>query len=259
MPHAIGDDGRLQHLGEYRDLGAGIERTAADDDHRTLGRAQHLGGSLDLRIAWHGLRERRRHGRQRQARLLAPYVERTLQPDGPRSPRHHLPEGFVGQMQRLVRSADAGGPFRQPLHDAELIGNVMQEARIAVDIGQRHLPAQRQHHGVVAVGIRQRGGRVEKARPRYDAIGGRLAGDRCRAERHVGRPLFMSRVDRFDAVRLVEQRIEERIVLHAGQTIQCVDAVRDQAFDDDVSRCAGGGGGTHGALLRWVVLVREKF
>src|SRR5262245_11509947 len=48
----------------------------------------------------------------------------------------------------------------------------------------------------------------------------------------------MARVDRPEAVPLGEQRVEEGIVLHPGQAIERVDAMRDQAFDHDRSSAA---------------------
>ena len=135
-----------------------------------------------------------------------------------------------------MRRADAGRPFGQALHDAELVGDVVQVAGVAVDVGQRHLAGDRQHGRVVAVGLRQRRGGVEEAGARHHAIGGRLAGGHGRAERQVGGPLLVAGVDGPDAVGLVVQGIEEGIVLHARQAEQRVDAVRDQPLDDDLGR-----------------------
>jgi len=132
--------------------------------------------------------------------------------------------------------ANAGRPFGQPLHDAELIGDVVQIAGVAVDVGERHLAHDCQHRRVVPVGLRKRGCGVEETRTRYHAVGGGFARGHGGAERQIGRALLMAGVDRTDAVRLVVEGIEEGIVLDARQAKQRVDTVCDQPLDDDFGR-----------------------
>src|SRR5581483_8826161 len=77
---------------------------------------------------------------------------------------------------------------------------------------------------------------------RNDAVGGGLAGGHGGTEGQIGRALLVARVDRADAVGAVVKGIEERIVLHPGKTEEGVDAVGEQALDDDLGGRAALGG-----------------
>ena len=105
----------------------------------------------------------------------------------------------------------------------------MQVAVAAADIGLGDLADQRQHRRVGAVGVQQGGRGIEQARPRHHRIGLRLAGRERRAERHVGRALLVPGMDGADAVLGLEQGVEQVVVVDAGQRVDRVEAVRDQA------------------------------
>ena len=118
------------------------------------------------------------------------------------------------------------------------------------DGGLGDLPDQRQHRGVHAVSREQGGRRVEQARPRHDRIGLRLAGcERC-AERHVSGTLLMARVDGANAVRGLEQRIKQMIVVYPGEGIDRCDAVYDERLDNGLCRSHSDGGRSLLALFR---------
>src|SRR5205807_9305514 len=67
--------------------------------------------------------------------------------------------------------------------------------------------------------------------PRHHREGAGLAASPRIAERHVGRRLFMPRMDDPDLVAGVVERHKERIVLHAGQREQRVDPMPGQHLD----------------------------
>ena len=75
----------------------------------------------------------------------------------------------------------------------------MQVAELAADRAG-DLADQRQHRRVHAIGGEQRGAGIEQARPGHHRIGLRLAGRERRAQRHVGRALFVPGVHGADAV-----------------------------------------------------------
>ena len=134
----------------------------------------------------------------------------------------------------------------QPRNDAGLIVDLMQLPELAADIAIRDLSDQRQHRRIHRIGGQQRGARVEQARPRHHGASLRLAGRQRRAKRHVGRALFVARVNGADAVLRLEQRIEQMIVLDARQRIDRVEPMRDEARNDRL----GGGHLRHGRVFQ---------
>ena len=127
----------------------------------------------------------------------------------------------------------------QPLDDAGLVADLVQLAEIAADIGIGNLPDQAEHRSVGGKGGEQRGAGIEQARPRHHREGLRLAGRQRRAERHIGGALFVAGVHGAQPVGELEQRLEQKIVLHAGQGVDRVEPVADQRGDDGLGRGHG--------------------
>jgi hypothetical protein len=125
--------------------------------------------------------------------------------------------------------------------NAALVADLMQVAIAAPDRSLRDLPDQRQHRGVGAVRGEEAGRRVEQARARHHAIGLWFSSRERGAKRHQARALLMPGMDCVDAIGGLEQCVEERIVVHARQRIDGVEAVRDQRCDD----CLRGGHDRH--------------
>ena len=134
----------------------------------------------------------------------------------------------------------------QARNDAGLIVDLVQLPKLAADVAIRNLPDQRQHRRVHRVGGQQRGACVEQARPRHHGASLRLAGRERRTERHVGRALLMTCVNGPDAILRLEQCIEQMIVLHAGQRVDRVEPMGDEARNDRF----GGGHLHHERVIR---------
>jgi hypothetical protein len=138
--------------------------------------------------------------------------------------------------RRLVGRADAGGEFREVAQQAELVGDLVQMAVALVDGEGRDL-ADQGEDGRIEAECGQQGGRgVQQARAGHHRERLRPAGGESGAERHVGGGLLVAGVDDADAPVGAVQRVEQVVVMHAGQAIQRVDAVQQQAFDHRVSR-----------------------
>ena len=176
--------------------------------------------------------------------LRRPGVHRAFERHRTAPARQQAAEGFVDQAGRLGRRVDAVGPLGEAAHDRELVGQLVQQPDIAADHRLLDLAGQRQHRRVHRIGGRQRRRGVEEARARHHDVGRRLAARHGIAQRHVGAGLLVAGMDRPDGVGAVVQRVEERIVLHAGQAEDRVDAVHFQHRHDGL----GGGQGGHGTL-----------
>ena len=124
----------------------------------------------------------------------------------------------------------------EPGNDAGMVADLVQMSVATPDVGLRDLADQRQHRRVGAVRGEKRGRGIEQARPRHHRIGLRLAGRERGAERHVGRTLFVPGVHGADAVLGLEQGVEQVVVVDAGQRIDRVETVRDQALDRGLRR-----------------------
>ena len=92
-----------------------------------------------------------------------------------------------------------------------------------------------QHARSTAARARQPGGGVEQARPGNNAHRRRATGGLRRTHRHVRATLFVTGDDHFQPVAGIDDRIEERVVLHPGQAEQLADAVRLHAIEDVLS------------------------
>ena len=141
-------------------------------------------------------------------------------------------ERLFDPVGRILRRIDPCRPLGQRAHDAELIGDFVQETESATDVLLRDLPDQRQHRRVAGMRGGERRRAVEKARARNDGVDLRLAGRHRRAERHIGGALFVPGVDDPDLVLLVIERVHQDVVLHAGHAVQRVDPVGDERGDD---------------------------
>ena len=116
-------------------------------------------------------------------------------------------------------------------HQAELVVDLVQMAVAAVDVGLRDLADQADHRGVHAIGGEQRGSGVQHAGAGHHGESLWHAGDQGRAQRHVGCGLLVTRMDHAQSVGCVVEGVEQRIVVQAGQGIDCVEAVAQEGFD----------------------------
>ena len=141
-------------------------------------------------------------------------------------------ECFFDAVGRVLRRLDSCGPLGQRAHDAELIGNFVQETESASDVLLRDLPDQRQHRRVAGMRCGECGRAVEKARAGNDGIDLRLAGRHRGAKRHIGGALLMPGVNDPDLVLHVIERVHQDVILHAGHAVQRVDPVGDERGGD---------------------------
>ena len=237
----VGADRRLEHLGELDHFGAGVERAAAHHDNRPLGGAQDLGGRRDRLVVDRFRRQWQRLVGQRDLAALAPGIERAFQRHRPRPARGRLPDRLRDQGRRLLRTADALGPFGDVAHQAQLVVDLVQMAVALVDVGLRDLADQADHRCVHAVGGEQRGAGIQQAGAGHHGEGLRLAGGERRAQRHVGRRLLVARMDHAQPIGGVVESVEQRIVMQAGQGVDRVEAMAQEGFD----RGFGGGQTRH--------------
>jgi len=114
----------------------------------------------------------------------------------------------------------------------------MQMSEPPADRGLRDLPDHREHRRVHSIGREQRSRGIEQSRPGHHRVDLRFTGGERRAERQIGRALLMAGVDGADAVAGLEQRVEQRVVVHARQRVNRIDAVGDE-------RAHGGFGRRH--------------
>jgi hypothetical protein len=135
----------------------------------------------------------------------------------------------------LLGLADDLGVIDQPLDDAGLVADLVKLPEIAADIGIGNLADQAEHRNVGGECGEQRRAGIEQARSRHHREGLRLAGRQRRAERHIARALLVAGVDGVQTVGKLEQRLEQKIVLHAGERIDGVEAVADQGGNDGFS------------------------
>jgi hypothetical protein len=123
--------------------------------------------------------------------------------------------------------------------NSSLIADLMQVSEPAADVLVGNLADQRQHRGVHRIGGEQSRAGVEQPRSRNDRIGLRLVGRQRRAERHIGCTLFVAGMNHPDRVRGLEQRVEQVVIVHAGQGVHRIDPVGDQGGDGSFCRRQG--------------------
>ena len=228
--HPAGDHGRAKKLGQLAHQRAGAGSAAADQNHRPLGAVQQL-GSARQRL---GIGLGRRRGRQQDALgrdpgLACHDVHRHLERGRARPAGGHLGKSLGDQPGGILRRLDARRPFGQAPHDAELIGQLVQQADAAADVARGDLAGEAEDRRAAGIGGGQRRRGVEKARARHDAVGRGPAARRGIAVGHVAGTLLVPGHDRPQPLAGVVQRIEERIVLHARQHEQGVDACASSA------------------------------
>ena len=126
---------------------------------------------------------------------------------------------------------DPRRPFGQPFEDAELIGDLVQQAKAAPDHVGRDLAADAQDRrvGGVSGGQRRRG--VEQPRPRHHRIGPDLAARPRIAERHIGSTLLVPGMDHPQPLAGIVEGDEQRVVLHPRQGEDRVHPVPAQHLD----------------------------
>ncbi len=226
------DHRRLQTLGQPQDLGPGAEGAAARDDHRPLRPRQQLGGFADGSRVARGRRRLRQRIGERHLGLLHEHVERHLERHRPRPATGQLVEGLAHQVRRIRGALDARRPFGEPLHDAELVGDLVQEADPAPDHRERDLARDAQHRRAGRIGRGQCRGGVEETRAGHDDVGS----DAPRRPRvtvgHIGRGLLVPGMHDADRVARVVECREQRVILHARQREDGVDPVAAQHRDE---------------------------
>ena len=100
---------------------------------------------------------------QRDLGALGPGVERAFQRHRPRPARGRCQIACETRGRRLLRAADALGPFGDVAHQAQLVVDLVQMAVAPVDVGLRDLADQADHRRVHAVGGEQRGAGIQQA------------------------------------------------------------------------------------------------
>ena len=104
------DDRRLEQLRQLEDLRAGLDRAAADHDHRPLRRAEEGGRALDRRAVRHR-RRLGRHGRDElHVALAVEDLPRHLERNRPRPPAGRLPERLGDEPGRVLRRRRSAPP-----------------------------------------------------------------------------------------------------------------------------------------------------
>ena len=235
---------RGQRLGDRLDLGAGIQRAAADHDQRTLRLAQ------DRCRACHRIGiDRRHHGCGDVGKLHraghAPGVDRAFQRHRPRPAAACDAHRLRHQCRRLVRRTDACRVLGDVAQQPELVVDLVQMPVPVVDRERRNLPGQRDHRRAHAIGGEQCRRGVQHTRSRHHGERLRPAGHQRGAESHVGGGLLVPRMQHAEPALLAMGGIEQVVVVHAGQRVEGIDAVADQALDHRI-------GGAH--VRHWLCL-----
>ena len=244
---AEGHDGR--HLpafggGKQSFSPAAPVEAAAGEHERALGRREPRPQGCDV------LRMRRRpHQRLRLHRLgIDPgreHILRQRDDDRARKPGH----GNLQAAQDRLGNARRIGDLRHPFGDAaEHAGVIDLLERVATQVRRGHLPDQQdQGHRILLRGVdRNRG--VARARAAAHAGDAGTAGEARIGERHEARPGFVAAHHRVDAGPAME-RVEQREIALARNAEEAVDAMRDEARDDQFS------GGRHGCSVHYPALL----
>ena len=232
-PAPVGDDGRLEQFSERGHLGAGVLRAAADDDQRLFGVPQNLRELLD------SVQVDRRpqgpgHFRRNDRRAPGPDVHRAFQHDRALAARQRMRQRGRRERPGLVRGVDAGGEFGDVTGEPDLVGNLVQGAKAAVDRVGRDLADQSQHGRVHAIGCEHGRAGVEEAGAGHDRESLRLAGRQRRAQSHVGAALLVAGVKETQAIAVLPEGVEQRIIVDARQAVDRIEPVGDQGFDERV-------------------------
>ena len=184
---------------------------------------------------------------QRHLGLKRQYVGWDLEPDRARAAVAQLAERLVDEPSGLGRVVDAGRPFGQPFQDAELVRNLVQQAKAAADQIGSDLAADAQHRRVRRISGGECGRGVEHTGSRHHGIGTDLAAGTGIAERHVGGTLLVARMDHPERLAGVVEGHEQRVVLHTGQREDRIHIVPAQHLD----QCAAARHPRHRSLRRY--------
>jgi hypothetical protein len=232
---AIGHHRRGEPFGERAHLLGGVERAAADEDHRTLRFRQQIGGALDRVLVELRRAIERQRGRHLDLGARRQDVGRKLHADRPRPTRLQRLERARDDVGTLLRCVYPFGRFGQPAQDADLVGNFVQEAMTFADATARDLADEREDARAGRIGGGERRGAVEKTGTGHHGVGGGFAGRECGAECHVGGALFVPGMHHGKRVAGVEHGVEQMIALDAGQGIDGGDAVREDGAHDGIA------------------------
>ncbi len=144
-------------------------------------------------------------------------------------------EHGVDERGHVFRTRRVLGATDDSLDRGVLVGDLVQHASPAAEVGRRHLADDAQHTAPARVGGRQPGGRVEHPRPRHHGAHADAARDPRVAVRHVARGLLVAGVDHPDR-RLEREPFVEPVELHARKPEHDVDAPAPQPLDEDLVR-----------------------
>ena len=161
---AIGDDRRGQPLGQRAHLVDRLVGAAADEDHRAFGLRQQAGGARDCILVERHVRVRRQRRQQLDLGFGGEHIGRQLDPNRPRAPGLQFAERLPDQAGRVLRPLDPLGPFGERAQDADLVGDLVQQAVALADGAARDLADEREHARAGRIGGGERRRRVEEAR-----------------------------------------------------------------------------------------------
>ena len=227
---AEGYDRRVDHLGEFQNLLAGMDGAAADKNHRRLAAGNQHGRRLDTVRVGFWRREGIEHFCRAHLSALGEDIPRHFQRHRSAAARQHFLERARHHRGRDVRIFDAVGPFHEGAQRRQLIRHLVQMAAAFAQKLRRHLTGQAQHRLVrPECGEQGRAG-IEHAGSGHHAEHAGFSGGAGIAIGHVAAGLLMPRADHLQ-LRLMEG-IEQAVGLRAGQAEHGIDAMRDEAIDD---------------------------
>ena len=230
-----GHDRNVEPLGEAMDRCARglVPARAADQQHRPLGRQQHLAQARHLARAGRGFRRRRRRAVS-DLGLLGQHVLRQSHNHRPRPAGGSGLEGAVDVFRRALGVVEFGGPFS---HGAEHLGVVHLLEGLAATHGLIDLTHEQDHRRGILLRHVHAGRGVGRARSAGDKTDAGLAGRLAVGLGHHGRPALLAANDHLD--RNIVQRVEHIEIAFARDAEDVGDAVRDQPVDQNL----GGGAG----------------
>ncbi len=120
--------------------------------------------------------------------------------------------------------------------DADLVVQLVQVTVAAIDVALRNLTGEREHRRVERLRGQHRRARIEETGTGHDGKGLRPPGRHRGAERHIGRALFVARVQQLQPILRAIKGVEQRIVVDARQREHLVDAGGYQRLDGRLGR-----------------------
>ena len=208
---------------------------------RPLGRAEALRGGRNGILVDRRLDDGKRRFPDDRAGA-APDIDGAFERRRSGAADEHGSHRFGNEARGFVGLANARRPVDEPRNDPGLVADFVKIPEPAADRVLRNLAEQRQHRGVHAISGEQRSRGIKQARAWHDAIGLRLSGRQSRAERHVGRALLVPCMDRANRAvgigRVISfgQRVEELVIVYAGQRVNRVEPVGEEGSDRGLPR-----------------------